>query len=78
MRERLTGAGVLRFVHVAAVIAVAAAAEGGSLHGGAAVQRALLAQSCSLCRLKGALRTSWGERERERERETGSVWFVWR
>lgn len=41
-RERLTGAHVLRFVHVSAVIAVPTTAECGGLDGGATVERTLL------------------------------------
>lgn len=54
----LTGAHVLRFVHVAAVIAVTAAAQRGRLDGGATVEWTLLTQSRPLERLEGALRAS--------------------
>ena len=61
LSDGLTGAGVLRFVHVATVIAVAAAAERGGLGDGEAVRGALLAQPRPLEGLEGPLRTSWEE-----------------
>lgn len=65
LSDWLTGAHVLRFVHVAAVIAVAAAAQRSCLDGGATVEWTLLTESRPLERLEGALRASC-KRRRER------------
>lgn len=71
----LTGAQVLRFVHVSSVIAIPTTTEGGSFDSGAAIGRTLLTQSWPLEWLKGALRTSCGEKKKREKHIKTNVWL---
>lgn len=63
MQDQLTGAGFVRLIGVAAVVAVAAHADGGGLSCGAAVRGALQTQTWTLGRLEGAWGAGCGENE---------------
>lgn len=66
---RLTGAGGLGQVHVSSVVSVTAAADGGSLHSGAAVGGALQTQPWPLGGLERPLRTRCREDRKKRQRK---------
>lgn len=63
MYDKLTGAGLVRLIAVAAVITVAAHADGGGLRCGAAVGGALQTQTWTLGRLEGTRGARCGNRQ---------------